>query len=186
MGLRGYIALSLTLTASALQLHLPATSRRSSTVTMKAIPDKFQWVNFANAADCKPGTITSGFQRGLEVAIVCDKKGGISAFTNKIPPFGQPATFAELGDGTIIDPVTKSEFSLRTGKPVGTWCPAPPFIGSVIFARITEPAPLTRFECRKSGNAIQVKVNVNAKAQFEEGYWRGILDAQGKTDGGYY
>ena len=41
-------------------------------------------------------------------------------------------------------------------------------------------------ECRKSGNAIQVKVNVNAKAQFEEGYWRGILDAQGKTDGGYY
>ena len=27
---------------------------------------------------------------------------------------------------------------------------------------------------------------VNLKAQFESNYWRGVLDAQGKVDGGYY
>ena len=42
------------------------------------------------------------------------------------------------------------------------------------------------FPCRKSGGAVQALVNINAKAQFEQGYWRGILDAQGKVDGGYY
>ena len=34
--------------------------------------------------------------------------------------------------------------------------------------------------------AIPVEVDVNAKTNFESGYWKGILDAQGKTDGGYY
>ena len=33
---------------------------------------------------------------------------------------------------------------------------------------------------------VQVLINVNAKAQFESNYWRGILDSQGKVDGGYY
>jgi hypothetical protein len=42
------------------------------------------------------------------------------------------------------------------------------------------------FPVRKQGNSIQVQINVNAKAQFEENYWRGILDAQGKQDGAYY
>jgi len=32
----------------------------------------------------------------------------------------------------------------------------------------------------------QVEVDTNYKSSYESGYWRGILDAQGKTDGGYY
>ena len=36
------------------------------------------------------------------------------------------------------------------------------------------------------GGAVSVEVDVNAKTNFESGYWKGILDAQGKTDGGYY
>ena len=39
---------------------------------------------------------------------------------------------------------------------------------------------------KKTGSKIQVEVDVNYKANYESGYWRGILDAQGKTDGGYY
>jgi len=74
----------------------------------------------------------------------------------------------------------------ETGKPIGAWCPAPPLIGPIIFNALSSPSPLTVFPCRKSGNKIEANVNVNAKAQFESGYWRGVLDAQGKTDGGYY
>ena len=37
-----------------------------------------------------------------------------------------------------------------------------------------------------TGSGFQVKVDVNAKTNFEKDYWRGILDSQGKTDGGYY
>jgi hypothetical protein len=36
------------------------------------------------------------------------------------------------------------------------------------------------------GGNIEVLINVNAKAQFEQKYWRGVLDSQGKVDGGYY
>ena len=42
------------------------------------------------------------------------------------------------------------------------------------------------YKCRKQGGKVQALVNVNAKQQFESKYWRGILDAQGKVDGGYY
>ena len=42
------------------------------------------------------------------------------------------------------------------------------------------------FKVRKQGKAVQALINVNLKAQFEFNYWRGILDSQGKVDGGYY
>ena len=41
-------------------------------------------------------------------------------------------------------------------------------------------------QVKKTAKAIQVEVDVNYKAAYESNYWRGILDAQGKTDGGYY
>eukprot|EP00966_Prymnesium_polylepis_P114925 2655877-Prymnesium_polylepis.2 len=41
-------------------------------------------------------------------------------------------------------------------------------------------------QVRKKGNSVQALINVNAKAQFEQKYWRGVLDSQGKVDGGYY
>ena len=46
--------------------------------------------------------------------------------------------------------------------------------------------PLFAVPVRKQGGQVQVQINVNAKAQFESKYWRGVLDAQGKVDGGYY
>ena len=36
------------------------------------------------------------------------------------------------------------------------------------------------------GHMFKLSGDQNAKQRFESNYWRGILDAQGKTDGGYY
>merc|ERR1711892_1039731 len=52
--------------------------------------------------------------------------------------------------------------------------------------RPTSPSDIPVFPVRKQGGSVQVQINVNAKAQFESKYWRGVLDAQGKVDGGYY
>jgi nitrite reductase/ring-hydroxylating ferredoxin subunit len=167
------------------------TSRHASpAVTMSAgkgpVPSKMKWVPFVQASECQKGTVTSGFKYGLEVAVVCDEAGGLYALSNKLPPFGYPTSFATVGKGFILDPVTQSAFKLTTGEPVGPWCPSPPGIGPVIFNLISKPTKAETFKCRKIGGAVEVLINVNAKAQFEQGYWRGILDAQGKVDGGYY
>ena len=106
--------------------------------------------------------------------------------TPPLPAPPQPTTFAEIGKGVITDPVTKTVFSLRDGKPQGKWCPSPPGIGPILFNLITSPTSIPTFPVRKQGGSLQALVNVNAKAQFESNYWRGVLDAQGKVDGGYY
>ena len=168
------------------------------------------WVSWIDAADAKPGTINSGFRYGQEIAIVCDPKGGLFALSNKMPPTGQPTTFAKFGEkGTVVEPITLTEFSTKTGKQVGTWCPSP--VGRLLIGRLTSPSdipvcglrtaslipdylipcseivmPLCAVPVRKQGGSVQVQINVNAKAQFESKYWRGVLDAQGKVDGGYY
>ena len=72
----------------------------------------------------------------------------------------------------------------KTGKIDGTWCPSP--IAKLIFSRLVAPQDVPVFPCRKQGSKVQVLIDVNAKARFESAYWRGILDAQGKVDGGYY
>ena len=151
------------------------------------IPTKKVWVAFAEARDCKPGTVVSGFKFGQEIAIACTQGGKLYALNNKLPPTGQPATFGTLIEGDLIeDSVSGTRYSLKTGKVVGSWCPAPPGIGPLIFRNLFPIGEATLYQVRKSGNAIQVLVDVNAKAKFEAGYWRGVLDSQGKVDGGYY
>jgi nitrite reductase/ring-hydroxylating ferredoxin subunit len=152
----------------------------------KKIPSKNVWVSFADAKDAKPGQITSGFQYGLEIAIVTDKSGATYACSNKLPPTGQPATFCELTDkpGQIKEPISGTVYSLKSGQIVGDWCPS--ILGRLLIGRLLGPQNLDVFPCRKGSGSVQVLVNVNAKAQFEQKYWRGILDAQGKVDGGYY
>merc|ERR1711869_38286 len=96
------------------------------------------------------------------------------ALSNKMPPTGQPTTFAKFGEkGTVVEPVTLTEFSLKTGKQVGVWCPSP--IGRLLIGRLTTPSDIPTFPVRKQGGSVQVQINVNAKAQFETKYWRGIL-----------
>lgn len=189
------MSLSLLLLAAPLSaaLHLspvPASTvaSRAASVSMidknKKIPTKNVWVSIVPASEAKPNTITSGFQYGIEVAVVCDSKGTLYGFSNKMPPTGQPTTFATVADGCVVEPVTATKYNLKTGKLVGTWCPNP--IGRLLIGRVTQPQDLQTYPVRKQGGNVQALINVNAKAQFEQSYWRGILDSQGKVDGGYY
>merc|ERR1719409_1745288 len=158
-------------------------SRSAEPEMSGAIPTKKQWVAFVAAKDCPPGTVASGFKFGQEIAIANDK-GSLYALANKLPPTGQPATFGEIqGKGILKEPVSGTCFNMKTGKPVGEWCPT--LVGK-IFRLLVGPSDVVTYPVRKSGNNIEVQVNVNAKAQFEANYWRGVLDSQGKVDGGYY
>jgi len=152
-------------------------------MSTKSIPSKQAWVTFVNAADCPPGTVASGFQYGQEIAIANDA-GKYYAVANKLPPTSQPATFGEiLGGGKLKEPITGTTFDMRTGKVIGEWCPS--LIGKA-FRLLVGPTTVNTYPVRKSGNSLQVQININAKLQFEQSYWRGVLDAQGKVDGGYY
>jgi len=171
-------------TALPSQRAAPVSQRSAVSMMAGAIKNKMVWVDFAKSSDVQPGDIVSGFRYGQEIAIANEKGGGVYALSNKLPPTGQPATFGELaGKGVIVEPITKTQFSLKTGKPIGTWCPSP--VGR-LFSLLVGPQSVPVYPCRKSGNNVQVLINVNAKAQFEANYWRGVLDAQGKVDGGYY
>merc|ERR1719174_1329017 len=153
----------------------------------KKIPVKNVWTPMVSVEDVKPGTITSGFKYGIEVAIVCDQKGSLFGLSNKMPPTGQPVTFARFDpkDMSVLqEPITGTQFNTKTGKVVGKWCPNA--IGRLLIGRITTPDNIQTYQVRKSGNVVEAKINVNAKAQFEQNYWVGVLDAQGKVDGGYY
>jgi len=86
---------------------------------------------------------------------------------------------------TIKDPQWGTQYSLDTGDVVGKWCPSPPIIGGII-GTIFPVQGVWVPKVREQGGFIEVQVDVNAKAEFEKKYWKGVLDAQGKADGGYY
>jgi len=157
-------------------------------INVRTIPVKNQWVNFEAAANIPPGTIGSGYQYGLEIAIA-NAGGSYFALANKLPPTGQPATFGSIekfnGKTVIVEPVSGSCFDLKTGKCIEeAWCPS--LVGRILLNKLVRPTNVQAFQCRKQGSNIQVLIDVNAKAKFEAQYWRGVLDAQGKVDGGYY
>jgi len=164
---------------------------RSSTPEMvdrtKKISNKNVWTTFVKAAEVPPGTVTSGFRFGQEIAIA-NSGGQLFALANKLPPTGQPATFGTILKGNIIEePVTKTKYNLKTGKEVG---PPVGIVGKAIGGlsnALGGSRSVPVYPVRKSlGGNIEVLINVNAQAQFEQNYWRGVLDSQGKVDGGYY
>ena len=123
----------------------PARARRPQKISSKNV-----WVTFADKSECTPNSIISGFRYGLEIAIATEKGGARYAVSNKLPPTGQPATLGELTQaGTIKCPVSGSEFSMKSGKPKGKWCPSP--IGQIILKRIVGPeATEIRAICARS------------------------------------
>mmetsp|Transcript_10768 Transcript_10768/g.27420 ORF Transcript_10768/g.27420 Transcript_10768/m.27420 type:complete len:193 (-) Transcript_10768:249-827(-) len=131
----------------------------------------------------KPGSAVSAICSGLDICIAVDTDGSVYALGNKSPVLGTPMALGPVKAGKIKDPLTGTTFSLKTGEVVGKWCPNFPF--SFLF-QLIEPAGLPVFKAKTGGGSVQVEVDINAKTNFESGYWKGILDAQGKADGGYY
>ena len=165
---------------------LDVPSPRRTTVSMGylgKIADQKKFVPACAVSECIPGRATSAICGGLDICIAINTDGSIFAVGNKAPVVGTPMAAGQVRNGLIKDPLTGTSFDLKSGDVVGPWCPNFPF--SILFSAI-EPTGLPVFKTKKEGSSVCVEVNVAAKAQFEQGYWKGILDAQGKADGGYY
>lgn len=79
-------------------------------------------------------------------------------------------------------------YDLRTGdvKDQANWVPKPFPVSKLLQLIFKVPDGIPAYEVRENAGMMQVLVNVNARAQYEKKYWKGILDASGKADGGYY
>jgi len=162
-------------------------SRQStSQVTMmaKKIKPVLKYENAIKIEDLPPpGKATGAIVGGLDICIAVDEKGLVYALGNKAPPTGMP-----LRDGTVKGKVIKeaqfgTEFDLESGEVAGKWCPGG---AGFLIGKLFEPTGVPVYKVKKAGGYIQVEVDVNYKLAYEANYWKGILDAQGKTDGGYY
>jgi nitrite reductase/ring-hydroxylating ferredoxin subunit len=180
------------LSITALAFHGPAVTRvggRSAVAMSKpaptVIPVKNSWVKVCDANTLKPNTLNPTFAAGQDILVAVDKSGTVYATANVCPHIGTPLDQGTVEDGAIVCPLHRSAFDLRSGKLVGPWCPAPPLIGP-LTGKLKSPRELKTFQVRTSGGNVQVLLDVNAKKRFDASYWRGILDAQGKVDGGYY
>lgn len=162
----------------------PAFQSSTSLAAGKEIKPVLKYVPCIDAKDLpKPGQATSGVAGGLAICIAVDQSGKIYALGDKCPPVGQPLSFGKIANGCIEDPVLGTKFDLKTGEVVGKWCPSG--IG-LLLGGLFEPSGVPVYPVKKSGNSIEVQVDVNYKFAFEKNYWSGILDAQGKADGKYY
>jgi len=182
------IKLALAAGALAFQAGSPlAASRRSPAVSMSPsdFPVKNVWTTVCSTKDLQPSALKSTFGAGQDILIATDKGGKIFAAANVCPHIGTPLDQGTVEGNTIVCPLHRSAFDLKSGKLVGPWCPAPPLIGP-LTGKLKSPRELATFQARKQGDKVQVLLDVNAKKRFDSNFWRGVLDAQGKVDGGYY
>jgi nitrite reductase/ring-hydroxylating ferredoxin subunit len=169
----------------------PAATVRAAAVTMGSpgnpanFPTKNVWTTVCSAGDLQPSSLKACFGAGQDILIATDKGGKAFAAANVCPHIGTPLDQGTVEAGAIVCPLHRSAFDLKTGKLVGPWCPAPPLIGP-LTGKLKSPRQLQVFQCRNQGGKIQVLLDVNAKKRFDANFWRGVLDAQGKVDGGYY
>lgn len=163
----------------------PNTMSRTSTAlsAKKEIKPKLAFVPCISKKDIPaPGSATSGVAGGLAICIAADDKGTLYALGDKCPPIGQPLSFGSVKDGCVIDPVLGTRFNLKTGQ-VEQWCPSG--IGKLVGG-LFEPAGVPVYPLKAKGDVVEVQVDVNYKFAYEQQYWSGILDAQGKDNGKYY
>ena len=174
--------------AAALQPTLPQTrtARPATALQMvfgKTRESQKKFVPAVSQSELSPGKAVSGICAGLDICVAVDTDGSVYALGNKSPVLGTPMAAGRVANGLIKDPLTGTSFSVKSGQIDGPWCPNFPF--NILFS-VIQPQGLPVFKCKTGGGAVQVEVDVNAKTNFESGYWKGVLDAQGKTDGGYY
>ena len=157
----------------------------SSPAKPSDFPVKNVWTTVCSKKDLKPNSLKAAFGAGLDILVATNQGGSVFATANVCPHIGTPLDQGTVENGAIVCPLHRSAFDLKSGKLVGPWCPAPPLIGP-LTGKLKSPRALKTFQARTIGDKVQVLVDVNAKARFDSNYWRGILDSQGKVDGGYY
>lgn len=154
---------------------------------MMAAKSKEMWVPVTPiSASPEPGTAKSVYVAGLDLCIAADEKGLLYVLGNKCPPANQPLSFSLVYNNIIKDPVLGTKINIETGDVV-EWCPS--LLGKLLSPLLgpePEDAGVQVFKVRSKGGNLEAFINVNAKAEYENDYWTGILDAQGKADGGYY
>jgi nitrite reductase/ring-hydroxylating ferredoxin subunit len=162
-------------------------TRHSSPVAIRAAPSKSVWGDVVRKSEVKTGQAVSGIAFGQEVAVM--RVGGkLYGLGGKFPPADSPVAGSKVVGNTVVDGVTGTAFNVATGKVEGKWCPGGiPVVGAVLGA-LTSPVDLQTVKLQEKGDFVQAQVNGNSVAGYEagKGYWRGLLDAQGKVDGGYY
>jgi len=160
------------------------TRAATSSVSMKAGKSSVKFVNAIPISELPPkGKAVGVIAGGLDVCVAVSSDGSIYALGNKAPPTGNPLKDGKVSKTTIKDAQFGTEFDLETGAVVGRWCPGG--LGFVI-GKLFEPTGVPTYKVKKAGQFLQIEVDVNFKVNYESKYWKGILDAQGKTDGGYY
>ena len=87
-----------------------------------------------------------------------------------------------VSGGVISDPILGTKFNLKTGAVV-EWCTSP--LGKIVGGLFT-PVGVPVYPLKKGKGGIEVQVDVNYKLAYEQKYWSGVLDAQGKANGKYY
>ncbi|CBN79363.1 conserved unknown protein [Ectocarpus siliculosus] len=166
---------------------LPTRTRAQASQGLSMAASGEQWVPILPIDEAPtPGTAKSVYVADLDLCVAADERGLLYVLGNKCPPANQPLSFSLVSNNIIKDPVLGTKIDIETGDVI-EWCPN--LLGkllSPILGAQPENAGVQTFVVRQKGGNLEAKVNVNAKAEFEKSYWTGILDAQGKADGGYY
>eukprot|EP00190_Bangiopsis_sp_CCMP1999_P007299 CAMPEP_0198722566 /NCGR_PEP_ID=MMETSP1475-20131203/249_1 /TAXON_ID= ORGANISM="Unidentified sp., Strain CCMP1999" /NCGR_SAMPLE_ID=MMETSP1475 /ASSEMBLY_ACC=CAM_ASM_001111 /LENGTH=148 /DNA_ID=CAMNT_0044483479 /DNA_START=219 /DNA_END=665 /DNA_ORIENTATION=- len=143
------------------------------------------WVQLCPTADLTPGQVKSVYVASQSIVVACDYDGQVYAASNICPHLGTPLDNGSVGDGAIVCAQHKSSWDLSTGELKGAWCPFPPLIGPVL-GLLQPPRNLLVYPVRENNGYVEGLINVEARKDFEEGYWFGLLDSKGKATGDYY
>eukprot|EP00172_Hildenbrandia_rubra_P000096 Plantae.Rhodophyta-Hildenbrandia_rubra.ctg10437.p1 GENE.Plantae.Rhodophyta-Hildenbrandia_rubra.ctg10437~~Plantae.Rhodophyta-Hildenbrandia_rubra.ctg10437.p1 ORF type:complete len:218 (+),score=45.34 Plantae.Rhodophyta-Hildenbrandia_rubra.ctg10437:56-655(+) len=155
--------------------------RHGNQVTMKSDA----WVQLLPTSDISPGELKGVFTAGQSLLVSCDYDGQVYASANICPHLGTPLVDGSVGDGVLTCAQHKSSWDLSTGELAGDWCPFPPLLGPLL-GKLQGPKNLQVYPVRENAGYIEALINVDARKDFEKDYWFGLLDATGKSTGGYY
>lgn len=143
------------------------------------------WVPLIATSEISPGELKGVSAASQSILVSCDYDGQVYASTNICPHLGTPLVDGSIGDGVITCAQHKSSWDLSSGELAGDWCPYPPVIGPLL-GKLQGARKLEVFPVRENNGQIEALINIDARADFEQDYWAGLLDAQGKATGSYY
>lgn len=142
------------------------------------------WVRLVPTSDLQPGDLKTFYVAGQSVLVATDLDGQVYATQGMCSHLATPLEAGSIADGVLTCDQHHSSFDLKTGDVI-EWCPHPPILGPLL-GKLKPPTPIQVFPVRETNGFIEAYLNVQAREDFEQSYWKGILDAQGRADGGYY